>query len=67
MKHQTLPVILRAWIDCPNCGRTDRLVKAFRLDENIATPLLTKAPFICERCGTHRAFLVLERTAQSIH
>jgi hypothetical protein len=67
MKRQTLPVILRAWIDCPKSGRTDRLVKAFRLDENIATPLVTKASFICERCGTHRAFLVLERTPQSLH
>jgi ribosomal protein S14 len=67
MKRLTLPVVLRAWTDCPTCGRTDRLTKAFRLDENIATPLVMKAPFTCERCGTHRAFLVLERTAQSIH
>jgi hypothetical protein len=67
MKHPTLPVILRGWIDCPQCGQADRLIKTFRLDESFATPLLTKVPFICQQCGTQRAFLVLERIPQSIH
>jgi hypothetical protein len=60
-------MLLRAWIDCPTCGRMDRFTKTFRLDANWATALFTKAPFICQRCGTHRAWLVMKRTPQAIH
>lgn len=47
MHPNVKPVLLRAWIDCPACGRLDRFTKSFRLDAEVATPLTTKAPFIC--------------------
>jgi hypothetical protein len=67
MQPKLMPILLRAWIECPACGHMDRFTKAFRLDAEVATPLFTKAPFICQRCGTHRAWLVMERTALAIH
>jgi hypothetical protein len=45
----------------------DRFTKSFPLDAEVATPLLTRAPFICQGCGTHRAWLVMERTPNAIH
>ena len=60
-------MLLRAWIECPACGHMDRFTKSFLLDLEIATPLGTKAPFICQRCGTDRAWLVMQRSPQAIH
>ena len=60
-------MLLRAWIECPSCGHMDRFTKTFSLDLEVATPLTTQAPFICQRCGTQRAWLVMQRSPHAIH
>jgi hypothetical protein len=67
MRSDSVPVVLRAWIECPVCGRTDRFTKEIRLDADAADPLTIQAPFICQRCGTRRASLMLERRLRVIH
>ena len=67
MRPKLQPMLLRAWIECPTCGHMDRFTKTFPLEAEVATPLTTKAPFICQRCGTDRAWLVMQRTSCAIH
>jgi hypothetical protein len=58
---------IQAWVDCPRCGRRLKLRDALTVPSLDATLLMLKAPYLCERCGSPRAFLVLERQPRSIH
>ena len=57
---------LRVWIDCPRCGRVDKLTRDFRLARGDAGSLLEKVDFACERCG-EPATMHFERTVSAIH
>jgi ribosomal protein L37E len=61
-----LPARLRAWIECPRCGRIDKLTRDFRLPKHGAGPMLEKVGLACERCG-EAAFIYLQRTVCNIH
>jgi hypothetical protein len=67
MRRNTVPVQLNAWIDCPRCGRIDKLSREFRLPKDIAGPMQLKVPFCCERCRLAAAFLYFDRTVSTIH
>jgi hypothetical protein len=67
MRRESVLLKLNAWIDCPRCGRIDKLSRDFRLPKDIAGPMQLKVTFRCERCGTAAAFLCLDRTISSIH
>jgi hypothetical protein len=67
MQRESVPLKLNAWIDCPLCGRIDKLSRDFRLPKDIAGPMQIKVQFRCERCGTAAACLYLDRTVSSIH
>jgi hypothetical protein len=67
MNLEGIPMVLRAWVDCPCCGRRLKVQDALTLNGLDATALMLKAPYLCERCGSSRAFMVLERQPRSIH
>jgi hypothetical protein len=67
MNVERIPVVLDVWVDCPRCGRRPKFQDALTLKSVDATPLLLKAPYLCERCGSSRAFFVLKREPRSIH
>ena len=67
MNLELSPVVLDVWVDCPHCGRRLKLQDAVTLKGLDATPLIRKVPYLCERCGSSRAFLVLKRQRLSIH
>jgi hypothetical protein len=67
MWRKTVPVQLNAWIDCPRCGRIDKLSRNFRLPKDIAGPMQMKVRCRCERCRRAAAFLHFERTVSTIH
>jgi hypothetical protein len=66
MLLRTVPVQLNARIDCPNCGRIDKLNREFNLPESEANPRIEKIAGPCERCASP-AHVVFERTVLSIH
>jgi ribosomal protein S14 len=63
----SIPVQLKAWIDCPRCGKFHRLSRTFRLPKGIAGPMQLKIQARCERCGRAEASLYLDRTVSSVH
>lgn len=67
MNFEGIPVVLDVWVDCPHCGRRLKLQDALTLKGFTSTPLTLDAPYLCERCGSSRAFLVLKRQRRSIH
>ena len=67
MRQKSVPVQLNAWIDCPRCGRIDKLSRDFRLPKDIAGPMQITIPYRCERCRRAAAFLHFERTVSTIH
>jgi len=38
MRQKTIPVQLNPWIDCPQCGRIEKLYRDSRLPQDIAGP-----------------------------
>ena len=67
MNLRSKPVHLRGWVDCPTCGRIEKLSMDFHLPADAAALMRERVGFACERCGTHNAFLVLERTTINLH
>jgi DNA-directed RNA polymerase subunit RPC12/RpoP len=67
MRQKSVPLQLNSWIDCPQCGRIDKLSRDFRLPEEIAGPMQIKVLYRCERCGAATAFLYLDRTDSTVH
>ena len=49
MMWTELPAQLRAWVECPRCGRMDKLVRDFRLPAGETSPMLEKVGLACER------------------
>jgi len=60
------PAQLRAWVECPTCGRIDKPTRDFYLPAGEAGPILEKVRLACERCG-EPAYIYLLRTVANIH
>jgi phage terminase large subunit GpA-like protein len=41
---------IRVWIDCPTCGRYQKLAREVVLPFELAPPLLETTGAVCERC-----------------
>jgi C4-type Zn-finger protein len=67
MHFDTTEMRLKGWVDCPNCGRGDKLATQFDLRVEIAGPLRLQSVFICQKCGRRDAALTLERTVVRTH
>ena len=63
---KTRPAQLKVWVECPRCGRTDKLTREFQLPIREAGARIEKVCFPCERCGTH-AQMIFERTVLKLH
>jgi ribosomal protein S27E len=57
-----IPARLRAWIECPTCGRVDTPTKAFNLPAGPqAAGDTLKVRITCDRCGNEGAMVFLVR------
>ena len=61
-----LPAQLKAWVECPKCGRIDKPTYDFRLPAGEVRPMFEKVGLACERCG-ERAYIYVQRTVSNVH
>ena len=57
---------IRVWIDCPACGRYQKLAREVDLPFEVVTPILERACAVCERCRGI-AVMCFERKASRLH
>jgi len=57
---------IRVWIDCPACGRYQKLAREVDLPLEVVTPMLERACAVCERCR-EVAVMCFERKANRLH
>jgi hypothetical protein len=60
------PMQLRVWIDCPACGRLQKLARELWLPSELATPEFLKTCAVCDRCRG-AAVMCFERSVGRIH
>ncbi len=60
------PAQLRVWVECPQCGRTDKLIREFQLPIREVGTRIERVAFPCEQCATP-VYMYFERTVSSIH
>jgi hypothetical protein len=65
MRRETVAARLTTWVDCPQCGRLDKLSRDFRLPTDISGPMQLKVRYRCERRGRAAAFLTLTGPSQA--
>jgi|GEM_PF-2765972 len=58
-----VPAEMRAWIECPQCGRIEKPIISVRIPPAIASPKLAKVCVPCDSCGTH-AMMYLQRAVR---
>jgi hypothetical protein len=61
-----LPAALRVWVECPKCGRYEKLARDFRLPLGVQGDLLHKIAIQCEYCEQW-AYMYLQRLVSQIH
>jgi phage terminase large subunit GpA-like protein len=59
-------VQMRIWIDCPACGRLQKLVRDVVVPVELTTPALERACAVCERCRGI-AVMCFERHVGRLH
>ena len=57
---------IRVWIDCPACGRLEKLVHEVELPSEIDTPALENTCALCDRCHG-LAVMCFERKVSRLH
>jgi len=57
---------LSVWIDCPTCGRYQKLVREVELPFEVVTPMLERACAVYDHCRG-LAVMCLERKATRLH
>ncbi|MGH8318509.1 MAG: tyrosine-type recombinase/integrase [Steroidobacteraceae bacterium] len=65
--HSTVPARVRVFVDCPNCGRISKSAGEIMVTLGAESPNHLHCHFQCERCGSHKALLHLEREILSRH
>jgi hypothetical protein len=57
---------IRVWIDCPVCGREEKLARQVVLPFEFVPPLLEKTAAVCDRCQG-MAVMFFERSPTRLH
>jgi hypothetical protein len=60
-KYRTAPALVYAFVECPNCGRIPKPTGCLLVPLGSESPEHVHCHFCCERCGSSRALLHLER------
>ena len=58
--------LLTVWIDCPTCGRFQKLSRELRVPLELAAPVFERACAVCDQCGG-AAVMCFERQARRVH
>jgi hypothetical protein len=58
-----VPAEMRAWIECPQCGRIEKPTISVRIPPGIASLKLEKVCVACDRCGAP-AMMYLQRAVR---
>jgi hypothetical protein len=67
IQGRTVPARKRAFVDCPNCGRISKPEAEMMVIQGSDGPDHVHCHFKCERCGSSKALLHLEREILSRH
>src|SRR5271163_2457391 len=59
-------VQIRVWIDCPACGRCQKLARKVILPFELITPMLERTCAVCERCQ-EIAVMCFQRSVARLH
>lgn len=66
-QYDIVPARILAFVDCPNCGRISKPESQITVVLGADTPNHIHCHFKCERCGSRKALLHLERQILSRH
>ena len=58
---RTAPALVHAFVECPHCGRIPKPTTDLLVQLGTESPDRVHCHFPCERCGSDRALLYLER------
>lgn len=67
IEYRIAPARIHAFIDCPNCGRIPKPAGELMVALGTESPNRVHCRFRCERCGSDKALLHLEREILSRH
>lgn len=59
--YATVPARIHAFVECPNCGRIPKPSGEIMVAPTLESPDHVHCHFTCERCGSNKALLYLER------
>ena len=65
--YRTVPARIHAFVECPNCGRIAKTDSEILVLVSSAGPNHVHCHLQCERCGSQKALLHLEREILSRH
>jgi len=65
--YSTVPARIHAFVECPKCGRIPKPTGEIMVRIGIEGPDHVHCHFTCERCGSNKALLHLEREILSRH
>jgi predicted RNA-binding Zn-ribbon protein involved in translation (DUF1610 family) len=66
-QYRSVPARIHAFVDCPNCGRISKPETEIMVILGSGGPDQVHCHFQCERCGSRKALLHLEREILSRH
>lgn len=66
-QYPTAPARIHAFIECPHCGRIPKPTGEILVALGSDSPDHVHCHFRCERCGSEKALLYLEREIVSRH
>ena len=67
IQYGSVPARVRAFVECPNCGRIPKHTGEIMVDLRTESPDHVHCHFVCERCGSRKALLHLEREILARH
>jgi len=67
IQYHSVPARVHAFVDCPNCGRIPKHAGEIMVSLGTESPDHVHCHFVCERCGSDKALLHLEREILSRH
>jgi len=67
VQYRTVPARIQAYIDCPKCGRISKAEAEIMVVPRSGGPNHIHCHLQCERCGSRKALLHIEREILSRH